>query len=172
MENRNCGCEWMRLLTLPGTIVCTCITRTHGRSDGRVYVRRRLGSTREIVAEEWNMLRRRGGIRALKKERGRAREREREREKAVENKKMVRDEGRSFTRARGSGEFTHAECQRLYVAGKRKTSVGYILDFLHYWVTCATDSKQGYLCGEICARTFIRPEWIFMHEYSRIAMFK
>lgn len=87
---------------------------------------------------------------------------------------MARDEGEKSPRAAGgNGEFTHAEYRRLYVAGKRKTSADCILDFPHYWVTCAADSKQSYLCGEMCvyarARFFIRPEQIFMHECSRVA---
>lgn len=86
--------------------------------------------------------------------------------RAEKQKNAVRDEKRNSKRARGSAASSRMQNTGgggdggFYVAGKRKTSADYILDFLHYWVTYAaqTVNRVIYATRDMCARAFIRPE--------------
>lgn len=50
--------------------------------------------------------------------------------KGWKRKDVKRDEGQNLQeRAKRNGEFKHAECRRLYVAGKRKILDAPIVDF-------------------------------------------
>ena len=91
------------------------------------------GVLTQTMTEEWNV-ERTEDIRETKKN---------------ENEKAKRDETLCRRSKERSSEFTHARHRRLYVAGKHKTSDGYILNF---FITCfvyASNYKWSCLCGNI-----------------------
>lgn len=121
--------------------ICTSNYNTSKNTWTNTYVKKRWGSSRKTAAEEWNV----------------------ERRKDVREMRMKRRKETKLQEERSS-EFTHAR-RRLYVAGKHKTSDGYILNFFIIG-SCTRQIISGVVYAGIWVRTFIKFKYVFMLELS------